>query len=91
MDKKQISELILRNYYHTGGRTVRLTLADGSVHDGMFAGYYHDDIDDGENPPDRWHFVTEKEFTDFSGAAGNRENFGIIIRTEEIVSVQFKT
>lgn len=60
MHGKEMSQLILEKFHPGNKNIIRLTLNDNSVLEGIFVGYYHDDLDDVDSPPDAWHFVPEK-------------------------------
>ena len=90
MRKTELARRIFDEYYHTFGRIVRVFLNDHTILDGVFVGYFYDELDEKPDVPDRWHFIPENCLEQYRNAFEYSEVFGKIIKQDEIVSVEFR-
>lgn len=92
MKTSDYSREILEKYFSKKDRILKVTLKDNSVIYGIFVSYFHGDENTTEPFISRWHFIEEKNIEKHHNLTSidSGEDYGIIIKQNDIKSVDFK-
>ncbi len=92
-EKKDYSKEIFEKYYNPKGKILKIILKDGSVLEGILAGFFHGDAAQEDPFITKWHFIPENEIKKYHAellAVGTIQEYGRIIQQEAIKSVNFR-
>lgn len=92
MEEKDYSKEIYEKFFSSEGRILTIFLKDGSVAEGILVGFFRGDVEAGEPYIIKWHFIPEPDIEKYHSIAlaEIKNEFGRLIRQEEINRVQFK-
>jgi hypothetical protein len=76
---------LFERYFGLENRLVSICMKDGSVHRGVFVGFYRGEEDDAFSI-DRWHFIPEEKHAPLGIGAGG-ERIGNVIASKQISNV----
>lgn len=84
--KQDPSAILFERYFKLGNRHVSVRLKNGTVHHGVFIGFFHGD-EENEYAILRWHLIPEDIHAPLGiGAGGERK--GVMIDSASIVQVE---
>lgn len=92
MEKIDYSREIFEKYYNKENRILKIILKDDTVLNGIFISFFHGEENSKEPYIIKWHFLDEKDISkqDIQLSIDGSEEYGKIIKQEDIKSVEFK-
>lgn len=90
MEKKEYSKEIFEKYFSAHGKLLEITLKDNTILEGIFVRFIHGDID--EPYIIKCHFIDKNDIgkQEKSILIDGSEEYGQIIKQEDIKEVKFK-
>jgi len=94
MKTQDYSREIFEKYYSSDRKKILIiTLKDDTILEGTFIGFFHGDENSNEPYITKWHFLDKNDINNQSHliSIDGSEDYGQIIKQEDIKSVTFKT
>ena len=89
MQQLDFSRELYDTYYNPKGKLLSIKLNDGTIHEGIFIGFFHGEQDRHEPFIIMWRFVQKDEIDDFNYSPYKYQEYGRIIHQKDIASVHF--